>query len=96
MKRVFLPVFLSLFSLGCASHRAFVAYYGPPAPRAEYYGYAPGPGYVWTSGYYVWAGSGYNWVGGRWAVPPHPHAVWVSGHYVHHSGHAEYRPGHWR
>ncbi len=82
--------------LGCASHPAYVAYYGPPAPRVEGYGYAPGPGYVWIPGYYSWTGSSYSWVGGRWALPPRPHAAWVPGHYVQRYGHSEYIPGHWR
>jgi len=99
MKRILLPTILlaaaSFLSLGCAS-RAYVAYYGPPAPRVEAYGYAPGPGYVWIPGYYAWAGGNYNWVGGRWAVPPRPHARWVEGRYIHRNGHSEYTGGHWR
>jgi hypothetical protein len=100
MKRALLPALLvgaaSLLSFGCASHVAYAGYYGPPAPRVERYGFAPGPGYVWTPGYYVWSGGGYNWVGGRWAAPPRPHAIWVPGHYVRRSGHSEYVGGHWR
>jgi hypothetical protein len=86
----------SLGSLGCASHAAYINYYGPPAPRVEAYGYAPGPGYVWIPGYYSYTGNSYNWVGGRWALPPRPHAVWVPGHYVDRHGHQEYIGGHWR
>src|SRR5580704_9698258 len=100
MKSALLPTLLlsaaSLVSLGCASHAAYVAYYGPPAPRVERYGYAPGPGYLWTPGYYAWAGSSYTWIGGRWVLPPRPHAVWVPGHYVRREHHSEYVGGHWR
>ena len=98
MKNALLPTLLiSAVSLaGCASHAAYVAYYGPPAPVAERYGYAPGAGYIWIPGYYSWAGGRYSWVGGRWALPPHPRAAWVQGHYVRRSGHSEYVQGHWR
>src|SRR5947209_5137933 len=100
MKRALLPTLLlgaaSLFTIGCASHMAYAGYYGPPAPRVERYGYAPGPGYVWTPGYYSWYGGGYNWVAGRWVLPPRPHSVWVPGHYVRHERHSEYVGGHWR
>lgn len=100
MKSALIPIVLlsaaSFLLLDCASHAAYVAYYGPPAPRVERYVYAPGPGYVWVPGYYSWAGSNYNWVGGRWALPPHAHASWVPGHYVQRYGHSEYIEGHWR
>jgi hypothetical protein len=99
MKRAFFPLLLaagSLLSIGCASHVAYAGYYGPPAPRVERYGYAPGPGYVWVPGNYVWGGNSYNWVNGRWAVPPRPHARWMPGRYERRGGHAEYREGHWR
>jgi hypothetical protein len=100
MKSAWIPTLLlsaaSLLTLGCASHAAYVAYYGPPAPHVERYGYAPGPGYVWIPGYYSWAGGSYNWVGGRWTLPPRPHAAWVQGHYVKRYGHSEYIEGHWR
>jgi hypothetical protein len=52
----------------------------PPAPQVEVQVAAPGPGYVWTSGYWAWH-SRWVWVGGRWVVPPHRHAVWVAGHW---------------
>jgi hypothetical protein len=99
MKRAFFPLLLaaaSILSIGCASHVAYAGYYGPPTPRVERYGYAPGPGYVWIPGYYTWGGSSYNWVAGRWAMPPRPHARWVPGHYERRGGHSEYREGHWR
>src|SRR5580658_1460864 len=100
MKSALIPTLVlsaaSICSFGCASHAAYVSYYGPPAPRVESYGYAPGPGYVWVPGYNSWAGSNYHWVGGRWEVPPRPHAAWVPGHYVDRYGHSEYIEGHWR
>jgi WXXGXW repeat (2 copies) len=69
----------------------------PPVPRVEVQIAAPGPGYVWTPGYYAWRGGAYVWVGGAWALPPRPHAVWVAGHWRNTPAHGWYwRPGHWR
>jgi hypothetical protein len=31
---------------------------------------APGPGYVWASGYWRWTGADYVWVPGSWIVRP--------------------------
>ena len=58
------------------------ARFGPPAPRVEVIGVAPGPGYVWIRGFYRWGGGAYYWVPGRWAYPPYPRAVWVPGRWA--------------
>jgi hypothetical protein len=100
MKRLLLaiggPLALTLFLAGCGpSYRYGYASYGPPPPRVEYYGVAPGPGYVWVPGYWQWSSNTYVWVPGRWATPPHPRAVWIPGRYVQRRGGYLYRPGHW-
>jgi hypothetical protein len=66
----------------CASPRGRVyVRLGPPAPIVEARVVAPGPGYVWVSGYHAWNGRAYAWVPGRWARPPRPRAVWVPAHW---------------
>ena len=65
---------------------------GPPAPVLGPVGVAPGPGWVWTDGYYSCGGGGWAWQPGRWARPPHPGYVWRkpfyqryrNGYRVHH------------
>jgi hypothetical protein len=61
MKRQFLAAgFLvagTLFS-GCAARGAVVVGFAPPAPRYAVIGVAPGPGYVWTEGFYEYRGAG--------------------------------------
>src|SRR6266436_1205865 len=52
----------------------------PPAPQVEVRIEAPGPGYVWTPGYWAWHGR-WVWVGDRWIFPPHRRAYWVAGHW---------------
>ena len=85
----------ALFS-GCAVRTGVAIGFAPPPPRYAVVGVAPGPGYVWTEGYYSYRGSGYGWVSGRWMRPPHPHAEWVAGTWVQgHHGY-EFRKGYWR
>ena len=48
----------------------------PPPVRVETQTVAPGPGYVWTSGYWRWTGTTYVWVPGSWIARPRPAAVW--------------------
>ena len=100
MKRLMLavPVLVAgLMTAGCAGGYSY-GYVGmaPPPPRAEYYGYAPGPGYVWTSGYWGWTGGRYNWVPGRWQRPPRPHDRWVGGRWENTRHGYRYHDGYWR
>jgi hypothetical protein len=68
----------------------------PPAVRTEVQTVAPGPGYVWTQGYWRWTGTDYVWVGGTWVTRPRPTAVWVAGHWVRRGGGYTWIAGHWQ
>src|SRR4051794_40905129 len=99
MRRVFLaPILCGFMTLaGCAG--VGVSYYSrtpPPPLRVETYGVAPGPGYVWTNGYWGWQRNNYVWVPGRWTRPPRARAVWVEPRWESRSGRYYFRPGHWR
>src|SRR5438093_4977154 len=52
----------------------------PPPVRVETQTVAPGPGYVWTSGYWRWTGTTYVWVPGTLVIRPTQTAVWVDVH----------------
>ena len=70
MKRTLLLLPLTLLGLaatGCYSSVGYYRRYPPPPPRVEYYGVAPGPGFVWVSGYWRPHGNNYRWVNGHWA-----------------------------
>ena len=69
---------------------------GPPAPIYEARIVAPGPGYVWVSGYHTWSGNAYVWVPGRWVAPPRPRAVWVAPRWVHDRRGWYWVEGRWR
>jgi hypothetical protein len=68
----------------------------PPPVRVETQTVAPGPGYVWTTGYWRWTGSDYVWVPGNWIARPRPAAVWVAGHWVRRPGGWAWIAGHWQ
>ena len=68
----------------------------PPSVRIETQTAAPGPGYVWTTGYWRWIGTDYVWVSGSWVVRPRPTAVWLAGHWVHRPGGWVWIAGHWQ
>jgi hypothetical protein len=48
----------------------------PPPRRIERPPPAPGPGFVWISGYWVREGRRWVWIGGHWDRPPRPDARW--------------------
>lgn len=67
----------------------------PPRAIVEKRGTAPGPGYVWVSGYHRWDGNAYVWTAGKWDQPPRPHAHWVAHHWVHRHDGWVLVEGHW-
>ena len=72
------------------------AYGAPPPPRYGVMGYAPGPGYVWTDGYWDRGGRGWAWVGGRWMRPPHGRREWVRSEWRHEGRDWRFHRGYWR
>lgn len=67
----------------------------PPQVREEVTA-APGPGYVWVSGYWGWYGHRWVWIQGRWIREPYRHAYWVPGRWVWRGYGWLWVPGHWR
>ena len=88
-------VALSTILTGCAGGGMYVRS-GPPAPRYGVVGYAPGPGYMWTDGYWDWRGSNWYWVNGRWMRPPRGRAVWVRPEWRHEGRAWRFHRGYWR
>ena len=68
----------------------------PPVVRVEAQTVAPGPGYVYTRGYWRWTGTRYVWVSGSWVTRPRTTAVWVEGTWVRRPGGWVWVSGHWR
>ncbi len=69
----------------------------PPPPMVEVRTVAPGPDFVWVSGFYQWNGGRYAWVPGRWDRPPRRGARWEPAHWARHGRDGWYMvDGHWR
>jgi hypothetical protein len=68
----------------------------PPTVRVETATVAPGPGYVWTRGYWRWNGTQYIWVPGTWVTRPRTTAVWVEGQWIRRPGGWVWVAGHWQ
>jgi hypothetical protein len=70
---------------------------GPPAPRVVGpIGVAPGPGYVWTDGYYDWRARDWIWLDGRWVRPPWSGAMWASPRWERSGRGYRFHKGRWR
>jgi WXXGXW repeat (2 copies) len=99
MKRLIGILFFTTALALATSLSAAVVYIrtAPPAPQSVVViGAKPGPGYVWTGGYWAWQGGRYVWIPGRWLRPPRAGVVWVAPHYVHHTGGYVFVAGTWR
>ena len=68
---------------------------GTPPPVLPVYAQPviPGPGYIWTPGYWAWGPAGYYWVPGVWVMPPQVGVLWTPGYwgwggsaYIFHAG----------
>jgi len=67
----------------------------PPPLRTEVIGVAPGPGYIWTGGYWGWAGARYQWTTGHW-LRARPGYYWTRSHWVRGAGGWRRAQGHWQ
>ena len=83
--------------LAAPAHAQVGVYIGtpPPALRYEARPPLPGPGYVWTDGFYEPYGGAYRWHAGYWQRPPYAGAYWVHPHYDHYDRGWGYHEGYW-
>src|SRR6201984_498652 len=68
---------------------------GPPALPVYAQPICPGPGYIWTPGYWAWDDAdGYYWVPGTWVVAP-VGMLWTPGYWGWGGGVYLWHPGYW-
>lgn len=68
---------------------------GPPALPVYAQPVAPGPGYLWTPGYWAWNDDGgYYWVPGTWVVAP-VGLLWTPGYWGWNAGFYGWHAGYW-
>lgn len=69
---------------------------GPPPLRVvAVQPMCPGPGYIWTPGYWANGGDGYYWVPGAWVMAPQPGLLWTPGYWAFADGGYRWHPGYW-
>ena len=66
----------------------------PPLPVYEQ-PELPGPGYVWTPGYWHYGAAGYFWVPGTWVMPPRVGVLWTPGYWGFAGGVYVFHAGYW-
>jgi hypothetical protein len=54
---------------------------GPPALPVYPQPICPGPGYIWTPGYWAYGPAGYYWVPGTWVLAPAVGLLWTPGYW---------------
>src|SRR5215467_10621091 len=55
----------------------------------------PGPGYIWTPGYWAYGEDGYYWVPGTWVLPPTVGLLWTPGYWGWDDGVYVWNAGYW-
>ena len=68
---------------------------GPPALPVYSQPLCPGPGYIWTPGYWAWGPAGYFWVPGTWVLPPQVGFLWTPGFWAFSAGFYNWHSGFW-
>jgi hypothetical protein len=69
--------------------------FGPPLLPVYAQPLLPGPGYIWTPGYWAWNGDGYYWVPGTWVLAPQVGFFWTPPYWGWFGGFFVFHPGYW-
>jgi hypothetical protein len=67
----------------------------PPALPVYVQPPLPGPGYIWTPGYWAYGPAGYYWVPGTWVLPPSVGLLWTPGYWGWRDGLYVWNAGYW-
>ena len=69
---------------------------GPPPLPVYAQPLCPGPGYIWTPGYWAYdPDNGYYWVPGTWVLAPEPGFLWTPGYWGWSGGLFLWHVGYW-
>ena len=69
--------------------------FGPPVLPIYAQPICPGPGYLWTPGYWAYGPDGYFWVPGTWVYPPEVGLLWTPGYWAFEDDLYVWSPGYW-
>ncbi len=68
---------------------------GPPRLPVYTQPICPGPGYLWTPGYWAYGTDDYYWVPGTWVMPPRVGVLWTPGYWGWGGGFYAWHAGYW-
>jgi hypothetical protein len=68
---------------------------GPPPLPYYPQPFAPGPGYIWTPGFWAYGPDGYYWVPGTWVFAPRVGFLWTPGFWGWRDGRYWWHRGYW-
>ncbi len=68
---------------------------GPPPMPVYAQPLIPGPGYMWTPGYWAYGPYGYYWVPGTWVMAPAVGLLWTPGYWGWYGGYYVWHRGYW-
>ena len=68
---------------------------GPPVLPVYSQPICPGPGYIWTPGYWAHDEDDYYWVPGTWVMAPEPGLLWTPGYWGFSDGLYVWHGGYW-
>jgi WXXGXW repeat (2 copies) len=92
----------ALFGFGVAAEKAdaqivFSVGIAPPVLPVYVQPPIPGPGYLWTPGYWAWNEEigEYYWVPGAWVLPPRVGLLWTPGYWGWSGGAYVWNAGYW-
>lgn len=69
--------------------------FAPPVLPVYTQPLCPGPGYLWTPGYWAYGPDGYYWVPGVWVQPPTVGVLWTPAWWGWEGGLYVFHPGYW-
>lgn len=94
--RSFLLAFALLAVPAASSAEVFVSVgFAPPALPVYEQPLIPGPGYIWTPGYWAYGPEDFYWVPGTWVLAPYIGALWTPGYWGWDSGYYRWNRGYW-
>jgi hypothetical protein len=90
-----LAVLILAMPVASTAQVAFSITIGPPALPVYDQPLCPGPGFIWTPGYWAWGPAGYFWVPGTWVEAPEVGFLWTPGYWGWGGGVYIWHGGYW-
>jgi hypothetical protein len=88
-------LFVAILPASSSAYVAVSVAIAPPAIPVYQQPYCPGPGYIWTPGYWAYSDFGYYWTPGVWVLAPQIGFLWTPGYWGYRNGGYYFNDGYW-